>query len=1196
MPDYGWYAEMEKRGKLNEADQSWYNEMKTRGLVPTAPQEPDTFMQDNPEQIDKMAESYMLAESMDMDPDQAYDMHGELTKQMAEQEISFSKEVKDGIVGGMRVAGATFASLGSGIAGGIVGLTGMPVISASPDKWIEFKPGLLTGATLEESTDLIQEVAGGPPSAFIKTEEEAKVMELMDLIPQKAAEGWAMIGEGYVDSVIALRQFTLGEDAETADLEEQRQVMVPLLASIGEVSGEFAEFLPMAAGKMKTVLKKAQGTKTYQALSPKQRADYAENVVDTMKENPDLTEDQIIEAVEPQVTETGQVIKGQKIRDLNLAATETKAAQREKAPMGFDLEVRSYEGDGYKTTQISEGDKAIQNKFKIEIEPERKEALASVIQDVKRGEAGGRAFVEAEIGGGADVIGYGSTYPEFMRNEGWTGKEVVNALSKAVDGKDLGSRQAQIVESAIDYVNTMATETPGFEGFKEYTFGAEPKRKIPSKQKLIQILKDDKLLPEIARLRFTEAIRTSKDKNSLRNIAKGMEKGWELAIERKYTSDVITSKRLEKVDNLRKTMKFPTIKNMTMKQMGEFQTVLEPFQKDDVFLTQRQLETIDRSDLAGVKTTREVRQKFSERTGVPLAEISPISVEGFDKWMYDHDLAKQSPFHRVAVEDYHNTMLSAEERYLDFEAESNTLAKAARDSRKQGFWDKLIPTDDLVFDYLEATDKSSIAEKMTPQELEYANWLEGKFAEALEYLIDTESLKTGRENYMTNIRKDFFETFKDEGFKAAGKGILNQQKLDEQSFVIMDQKTGQILPLNKFFKFSMQRTGDITPTKNVAKSASNYFRTLERKKALDSYMPKMMAYTDMLTPEAKTKGGIIKDESLTTFFKEWINTKKGRPSEKYIRPGGKMDMTVKGLKAFVSMKDLAFNIPVGMVSQLGEGISVYRGIGKKGVTKAIKRLNTKQGKKITTKYKNLVGKSIWEQLYEPSLALSDKMTGAMFGFFNQGAVRANKIDLLGRLTDKEFETGDITPERLAEIKLDMSKWRVQGDMKSIYGTTTEGGLFTHYKSWAIPHLVNTYRDLGTLAKSFADKSQKGTLKTEEFQQFKNAAEITAAAVIALSVIPDDDSFIGQAKARVKREALTILGALDPTFWLGTPRLAQWAAEMAEISLELITLEGYSEDAPMELRGKLKGVEHLKSMATPGAAKILQGEETTGLAN
>ena len=179
-------------------------------------------MQDNPEQIDKMAESYMLAESMGMEPDQAYDMHGELTKQMAEQDISFVQEVKDGIVGGFRVAGATFSSLGSGIAGGLAGITGMPVIASDPDKWIEWKPGLLTGATLEESTELIQEVAGGPPSAFIKTEEEAKVMELMDLIPTKAAEGWSMIGEGYVDSVIALRQFTVGDDTNIADLEESR--------------------------------------------------------------------------------------------------------------------------------------------------------------------------------------------------------------------------------------------------------------------------------------------------------------------------------------------------------------------------------------------------------------------------------------------------------------------------------------------------------------------------------------------------------------------------------------------------------------------------------------------------------------------------------------------------------------------------------------------------------------------------------------------------------------------------------------------------------------------------------------------------------------------------------------------------------------------------------------------------------------
>jgi hypothetical protein len=179
----------------------------------------------------------------------------------------------------------------------------------------------------------------------------------------------------------------------------------------------------------------------------------------------------------------------------------------------------------------------------------------------------------------------------------------------------------------------------------------------------------------------------------------------------------------------------------------------------------------------------------------------------------------------------------------------------------------------------------------------------------------------------------------------------------------------------------------------------------------------------------------------------------------------------------------------------------------------------------------------------------------------------------------------------------MGKWRVMQDMKSIHGTTTEAGLFTHYKSWAIPHLVNTYKDLGTLAKNFVNKSKAGTLKTEEFQQFKNAVEVTAAAFVAMSIVPDDDdSFIGQMKNKLKRESLTLVGALDPTFWAGEPRLLAWAGEVAQVAKELYTLEGYSEDAPMELRGKLKGVEHAKGLVTPRAATLFQSEETTGLAN
>jgi len=830
-------------------------------------------------------------------------------------------------------------------------------------------------------------------------------------------------------------------------LENIKSVLVPLLGTVGEVSGEFAEFLPMASSKAKVVVDKIKGTDFYQKLTPKEKIDLADKVVETVEQSPDLTEDQVIEAVEPT------------------------------------------------------------------IEPE------------------------------------------------------VTPEPEAIE-------EVPIVEEPVTPLDpTMSTE------------------------RLISEVKADTVLPEIQRLRLTESLRNVKTEKGKANIIKGIENNRALALERRKVYALQTEKRLQKVDNLRKSMKLPTVKNMTMKQMQEWQTVLEPYQKDDVFLTQRQLETIDNTDLAGIKTIREAREKFSGRTGVPVDQIENITVDSFDRMRYDTSLAQRTPFYKLMVEDYHNATLSAEERYLDFESQSNALATAARESRKRTKIEKLIPTDELVFDYLSAKDKTAASKKMTPEELEYAQFLEGKFAEALEYLIDTESLKTGRENYITNIRRDFWETLKEEGIKQAGKEILNQQKLDEQTFNILDQMTGDILPLNKFFQFSMRRTGDITPTKNVAKSAANYFKTLEKKKALDSFMPKMMVFVDALTPQAKTKKGLIKDQTLNTFVKEWINTKKGRPSKLALTPGSKTDLVTRSLKGFISMMDLGLNIPVGMAATVGEGITTYVGLGKKNMRKGISRLNSRKGKQITNKYKNFIGKSIWEQLAEPSAGLSDKMTSAMFGFFNQSAVRANKIYLLGKLTDAEFSSGKISPERLAEIKVEMGKYRGIPDMKSILGTTTEGGLFTQYKSWAIPILSTTSRNLGAMAKNVMDKSKSGTLKTEEFNEFKNAIEATTAALIALSILPEDDqSFIGNLKAKMKRESLTILGALDPTLWTAGPRMLQWANEVAEISKELITLEGYSEEAPIELRGKLKGVEHAKGMVVPRALTQLQGEETTGLAN
>ena len=53
-------------------------------------------------------------------------------------------------------------------------------------------------------------------------------------------------------------------------------------------------------------------------------------------------------------------------------------------------------------------------------------------------------------------------------------------------------------------------------------------------------------------------------------------------------------------------------------------------------------------------------------------------------------------------------------------------------------------------------------------------------------------------------------------------------------------------------------------------------QTFEKKKALDSIVPKLDIYVHSLTPKKLTARGLDFDGSLKTFVKEWVNTKKGR--------------------------------------------------------------------------------------------------------------------------------------------------------------------------------------------------------------------------------------------------------------------------------------------------------------------------------
>lgn len=74
--------------------------------------------------------------------------------------------------------------------------------------------------------------------------------------------------------------------------------------------------------------------------------------------------------------------------------------------------------------------------------PPHHDYLNVILSEVKEGEF----FLLPVIEGGKERI---STYPDFMKKKGWTGKEVTRAIENELSGKELGKRQQEIVDAAL---------------------------------------------------------------------------------------------------------------------------------------------------------------------------------------------------------------------------------------------------------------------------------------------------------------------------------------------------------------------------------------------------------------------------------------------------------------------------------------------------------------------------------------------------------------------------------------------------------------------------------------------------------------------------------------------------------------------------------------------------------------------------
>ncbi len=661
--------------------------------------------------------------------------------------------------------------------------------------------------------------------------------------------------------------------------------------------------------------------------------------------------------------------------------------------------------------------------------------------------------------------------------------------------------------------------------------------------------------------------------------------------ERRQAFNVLNKQIKEKdlnVEPLRMALKLPPIGQMTTTQLIDFDKTLEPYQKGDVFLSKRKLETIEQTDLAGIKTYREAREIFNKKYGT---DLNAISATEFDRLTGNAGLSEGNPFYKVMIQEFYQKLLTRESEYLDIEKRINEVASKF----KTGILGKIIPQQSNIVKWFEAVDKSTV--ELTADEQEAVRIMQSEWIKARDYLIEQEALKKGisSDNYYTHVRRTFLEALKEDGLITAVKEIFQQQEQDQQVFEILDQDTGQVLPLQKFFQFALSRSGKLKPSANVVGAFLTYMKTFKKKQAIDESFPLIMTYADAFTPSETTQQGVLLNGSLKKFAKEWLNNQKGRRITLVMKQGGKGEFLLNTIKRGIMLLDLGFNLTVNAATQIGEQAVQFQLLGNKAYVIAKARAVTPKGRRITEKYRSLIGKNPWKQLIEPARKIGDRANLALFAIFQDANVRRTRNALLGMMTKEEFEAETLTPERLAEIRLAISRYGMIEGAGSVIGATPEAKVFTMYKNWALPIIGSTYRNARYLSNYIKSKGELNQVEAKRaLVEIGRMVEIASFVTIIASMVgmdDDDDSLLGKLKKRAYQESTTILQALSPTTLFTTPRLLTFLDDLSKNLVSIMKLEAYESTKFGEYKaGDLKGIRALKRQLTPRAIRQFEGEK------
>ena len=668
------------------------------------------------------------------------------------------------------------------------------------------------------------------------------------------------------------------------------------------------------------------------------------------------------------------------------------------------------------------------------------------------------------------------------------------------------------------------------------------------------------------------------------NLAEKLEATGEARVSLQAT---IYEKDLRKWENVQKALKLPPINKMSIEQLNQLNEILSQYKDADEFLTQRQLETIGRTELKGMRTTREVLEHLAKKYNLSVSDLPNIKPH---PWMYDTQLARQHPLYDLLVDKYNISYLKATGRIIELEKEVDKLIKASRKFQ-------LVPTDKNIIKWLEAENRTGI--RLTATELKAAQRMDEVFREYYDWLvkraIDKKFISRFENKYFPHTRRGFLEAWKEDGFLRGVKEAFDQFKQEERMLTILDEKTGSILPYEKWVGFTKFRTDKLIPTQNAAKAFKTYITALEKARQFDEFIPEIMIYVHALTPKAMTPKGLKMNDALQRFIKSWINSKKGRVQKQIVTPGGKMDWALRMGVSLIRIRDLGLNVPIGIANIFGEqagNLTMLRSSYPLGLA----RLATSKGRDIVKKYESFVGQSLWEKLTKASNNAGDTLLQGILGIFNVAFRRGNQVFLLGSMTNEEWTKGIISVERLAYLRKKKGKYRIVEGAESVFGKSAEAAVGGQYKKWAIPIITSTAHNAKKLSSILRNKGVKAALSSEEGAEL--FFSVILGSTVGLGIMgyynglkeKKDRNFVEDLIYKSGRDALSMIGALNPRFLasFATPRLASLIIDLGEALENIIFFEKY------KTTGKLKGGQQFKQIITPLVIKQFLREKESGI--